>query len=249
MKETMKVGELARRTALSVRTLHHYDEIGLLTPARRTEAGHRVYSAREVRRLQQIASLRQLGLSLRDIGECLERPAYSLGRILAMQVRRIREDIGRRERLCGLLEDLLRRIEKAEEPSVEELTRTIEATMTMERYYTPEQLEQLGRRREEVGDERIQEVQREWAELFGAYEEAMKAKRDPSSEEVLALARRSESLIAEFTGGDPGIEASLKRMYREEGGENVVARQGMQTTPGLWEYMAQARRALEASRG
>lgn len=52
--EALKVGELARRTGLSVRTLHHYDEIGLLSPARRTATGHRLYGRDEIRRLQQI---------------------------------------------------------------------------------------------------------------------------------------------------------------------------------------------------
>jgi len=244
----MKVGELARRTGLSVRTLHHYDEIGLLRPSRRTPSGHRLYSGSEVRRLQQIASLRQLGLSLREIGDCLERPAYSLPRILDMHIRRIQQEIEGRERLRSLLEELLRRIERSETPSIQELTRTIEATMNMERYYTPEQLQQLAHRREEVGEERITEVQKEWAELFAAYERAMASGLDPASEAVLELARRSEALIAEFTGGDPGIQASLGRMYTEEGGENVVARHGMRTAPGLWDYMAKARRALDVSR-
>ena len=58
----IKVGEVAKRTGLSVRTLHHYDEIGLLSPSRRTASGHRLYGAGELARLQQIKSLRQLGL-------------------------------------------------------------------------------------------------------------------------------------------------------------------------------------------
>ena len=57
-----KVGELAERTGLSVRTLHYYDEIGLLSPSRRTAAGHRLYTAGDVVRLQQIRSLKQPGL-------------------------------------------------------------------------------------------------------------------------------------------------------------------------------------------
>ncbi|MEA2488332.1 MAG: hypothetical protein QOH21_124, partial [Acidobacteriota bacterium] len=56
-----KIGELAKRTGVSVRTLHHYDEIGLLTPSHRTESGHRLYGREEVIRLQQIVSLRQVG--------------------------------------------------------------------------------------------------------------------------------------------------------------------------------------------
>ena len=82
----MKVGELADRTGLSVRTLHHYDQIGLLAPEGRTRAGHRIYGLAQVRRLQQIASFRHLGLSLEEIRECLERPEYSLDRVLALQV-------------------------------------------------------------------------------------------------------------------------------------------------------------------
>jgi hypothetical protein len=52
-----KVGELAKRTGLSVRTLHHYEEIGLLSPSSRTEAGHRLYATDDIVRLQQIKSL------------------------------------------------------------------------------------------------------------------------------------------------------------------------------------------------
>jgi DNA-binding transcriptional MerR regulator len=59
--EALKVGELARRTGLTVRTLHHYDEIGLLNPSLHTEAGYRLYTAGDVARLQQVLSLRQLG--------------------------------------------------------------------------------------------------------------------------------------------------------------------------------------------
>ena len=62
-----RVGELARRTGLSVRTLHYYDEIGLLLPSRRTDGGHRLYTAGDVLRLQRIRSLQHLGFTLREI--------------------------------------------------------------------------------------------------------------------------------------------------------------------------------------
>lgn len=68
-KSAWKVGDLAGRTGLSVRTLHHYDEIGLLSPSGRTGSGHRLYSAEDVLRLQRIRSLRALGFSLEEIRE------------------------------------------------------------------------------------------------------------------------------------------------------------------------------------
>ena len=63
-----KIGELARATGLTVRTLHHYDEIGLLVPSERTQAGYRLYGEQDVRRLYEIRALRDLGIPLGDEG-------------------------------------------------------------------------------------------------------------------------------------------------------------------------------------
>jgi hypothetical protein len=136
------------------------------------------------------------------------------------------------------------RLQSAEGVSVDELTRTIEVTMNYEKHYTPEQLKQLEQRQATLGQDRIEEVQREWQDLFAAYTEAMTEGLDPASERVQALARKSAELIGEFTGGDPGISASLGNMYRAEGAENVMQGHGMQMAPGLWEYMGRARAAL-----
>jgi len=78
MVQAMKIGELAKQTGLVVRTLHYYDEIGLLSPSRRTDSEHRLYERQDIVRLQKILSLRQLGLSLKEIHDCLEKPDYSL---------------------------------------------------------------------------------------------------------------------------------------------------------------------------
>jgi len=117
--------------------------------------------------------------------------------------------------------------------------------MSYEKYYTPEQMDRLGERRESVGEDRMREVQREWAELFAAYGEAKEAGLDPTSDEVKALAQKSAALIAEFTGGDPEILQSLGDMYRGEGAERVLEGHGMEMAPGLWEYMSHASAALQ----
>lgn len=240
----MKVGQLAAKTGLTVRTLHHYDDIGLLSPSRRTPAGHRLYGEAEVRRLQQIASLRHLGLSLDEIRECLDRPEMSLDRTLEMHVQRIDDEIDRRRRLRTLIQDLRERLASNGEVSVDDLTRTIEVTVNYETYYTAGQLDELGRRRERIGEERIQQVQEEWAELFTAFGAAMDRGVDADAPEVRALARRAAALVEEFTGGDPGIQASLSTMYRTEGGEELMRQHRMPMREGLWEYMAEARAAL-----
>ena len=247
LDQVLKVGQLAERTGLTVRTLHHYDEIGLLSPSRRTSAGHRLYGESEVRRLQRIASLKHVGLSLEEIRDCLDRPEYSLEHALSLQVRRIDEEIARRRRLRDLVADLLDELASGESVPMDRLARTIEMTVTFERYYTPRQLDELAERRRVVGDERIREVQDEWRELLEKFGEAMEQGLDPASATVASLARRSAALVDEFTGGDPGVLESLSTMYRREGGAELLERHDMPMPPGLWEYMGEARKALQSS--
>lgn len=76
--EDRKIGEVAAATGLTVRTLHHYEDIGLLVASRRTEAGHRLYSGGDIERLYRISLLRRLGLSLAAIGQVLGDPAWDL---------------------------------------------------------------------------------------------------------------------------------------------------------------------------
>jgi DNA-binding transcriptional MerR regulator/uncharacterized glyoxalase superfamily protein PhnB len=73
-----KVGELAAATGLTVRTLHYYEEIGLLVPSARSPAGHRLYGQADVERLYRICLLRRLGLPLGEIGQALDDPSWSL---------------------------------------------------------------------------------------------------------------------------------------------------------------------------
>src|SRR3954469_1547237 len=102
--EPLKVGELARRTGLTTRTLHHYDEIGLLRPSLHTESGHRLYTAGDIARLQQVLSLRQLGFSLEEIAGCLDRPGFSPMEVIRLHVARLRDQIALQRRLCERLE-------------------------------------------------------------------------------------------------------------------------------------------------
>ena len=87
----------------------------------------------------------------------------------------------------------------------------------IERYYTPEQLAQLERRREALGDEGMAKAQGDWSDLIAEVEAERARGTDPSSPRVRELARRWQELVERFTGGDPGIRASLHAMYAQEG--------------------------------
>lgn len=239
-RAAMKVGELARRTGVSVRTLHYYDEIGLLSPAEHTDAGHRLYGADEIVRLQQIRSLQQLGFSLDEIRALLERPDLPPGRVIALHVARLREQIRLQQRLVERLEAIATHVPEA---SVDEVLRAIEVMSMIARYYTPEQLEQLTARARAAGEARIREVEREWAALFEAVRAEVEAGTDPKHPRVRELALRCNELVREFTGGDPGIEKALRTMYAQE--PVRPAAWGVAADPRLPEYTAYLQKALE----
>lgn len=231
-----KVGDLARATGLTVRALHHYDAVGLLAPSRRTGAGYRVYSEGDVERLQRIVSLRSLGLSLEEVRECLDGQRYTLERVVELHRERLREQIRAQQAAYGRLEALAARLRAAEEVSVEDLIQTIEAITMFEKYYTKEQLEELEARRQQVGEERIQQVQQEWAVLMAEVREEVAKGTDPRGERGRELAARWQSLIDEFTGGNPGIEGSLRRMYEAEPG----MRERAGGDPAMYEFISKA---------
>jgi DNA-binding transcriptional MerR regulator len=190
--EALNVGELARQTGLSVRALHYYDEIGLLRPSHHTESGHRLYGAGDVARLQQIKSLRQFGLSLEEVRDCLDRPDFSPLQVIRLHLARLREQIALQRRLCDRLEVLAARLESAEAVSVEEFLRTIEVISMIEKYYTPEQMKQFEEVGKQVGPEEIRAVEEAWTALLAE----VRANRDldPASLQAQALARRWEEL-------------------------------------------------------
>jgi DNA-binding transcriptional MerR regulator len=239
-----KVGELAGRTGLSVRTLHWYDEIGLLTPSCHSGTGHRLYTAADVARLQQIKSLRQLGFALEEVRACLDHPDFSPLSLIETHLDRLRERIEVQSRLCDRLETIAAHLRAAEIVSVEELLQAIEEMTMFEKYYTTEQLEQLKERGRQVGDERIRQVEAEWPKLMAEVQAEMDKGTDPASAPVKALAQRWMSLVQEFTGGDPGIEKSLQTMYLQEAtvhGRDVGAMRPMMDYIG--KAMAAARKA------
>lgn len=231
--ELWKIGELAKRTGVSVRTLHHYDEIGLLSPSHRTESGHRLYGREEVVRLQQILSLRQIGFALEQIGAALDRDDFDVRSVIGMHVRRLRQQIAEQQELCEKLEAIAANAASA---TAEEFIEAIERMTMFEKYYTKEQLETLARRREQLGEERMQQAPQEWTTLMRDVREHMKAGTDPKDERVQALAKKWRALIDEFTGGDPGIERSLRNMYQNE--SRVAEQQGLDREMG--DYIAKA---------
>jgi MerR family transcriptional regulator, thiopeptide resistance regulator len=122
-----RIGALASATGLSVRALRHYDEIGLLAPSGRTEAGHRLYAAADVERLYRIRLLRSLGVALPDIRRALDDPSSELRSAMAAHL----DDVDRRldagNRLRARLATLLQSFAASDHPEPDYLMEVLEA--------------------------------------------------------------------------------------------------------------------------
>ncbi len=153
MDEQYTVGEVARLSHVSVRTLHHYDDIGLLTPSGRTPSGYRLYGSADLQRLQQILFYRELEFGLDDIAEMLAEPGRTAEDHLRRQHRLLRGQIDRRR-------DLLRALEKEME------ARQMGLSLTPE-----EQFEVFGT--DKVGGEWAEEAERRWGDT-DAYRESQR---------------------------------------------------------------------------
>lgn len=233
-----RVGELAKLTGVTVRTLHHYDEIGLLTPSQRTGSDYRQYTPADVARLQQILSLRQLGFALDEIARVLANPGADLLTVLRLHLENARKALAAQRKLCDRLELLTDVLARADIVSPDHYLKTVEATIMAENHFNlpPDELAALQSHWAKYSPADIEAAQNEWPVLIGKMRAAMDASTDPKSPEVRALAARSKELVAMFTGGNAAVNDQLKQKY--EADPALQAKTGW--TPELMAYMAKA---------
>jgi DNA-binding transcriptional MerR regulator/uncharacterized glyoxalase superfamily protein PhnB len=130
--QTWKVGALARLTGLTVRALHHYDHLGLLTPSQRTASGHRLYTVNDVSRLYRISLLRRLGFPLDRIADVLNDPQWQLPTAVQRHLDDTARRIGIAQRLRARLSRMAAELTHHDSPSPDELFSTLEEMIMLD---------------------------------------------------------------------------------------------------------------------
>jgi MerR family transcriptional regulator, thiopeptide resistance regulator len=209
----LKVGELAALARLTVRTLHHYDSIGLLSPSARSDAGYRLYDRNDVARLHSIQALRSLGMSLADIGLCLDSPAGSPLAVVDRQLAELERQLRETARMRDLLRRLRGELAGGAEPDMSTLLTTLEEMMThmqtYEKYFTPDELEQLPMYHDDA-------VKADWQRLVEQGEGLMRSQVAPDSEAAKGFALRWLQAFQRDTAGVPHLVAKLNAMALRE---------------------------------
>ncbi|HMJ03731.1 MAG TPA: MerR family transcriptional regulator [Conexibacter sp.] len=195
-----RIGDVARRAGVSVRTLRHYDEIGLLPPSGRSEAGYRLYSAADLERLRRILFYRELDFGLEQIAQILADPEASTDDHLRRQHRLLRE---RRERDAALLTAIEHEME----------ARQMGISLTPE-----EQLEVFGTT---AYADHAEEAERRWADT-DAWKESQRRAAAYTKDDWVAIKREADASMEAFAealrAGEPAsgtVAMDLAEAHRE----------------------------------
>jgi DNA-binding transcriptional MerR regulator len=214
--------EFAQRTKVTVRTLHHYDRIGLLKPQRSARNGFRLYGVREFARLQQIRTLKFIGFSLYQIREILINEELDLTETLQLQKHIIeaqRTQLNLALKAVSRAEKDLQKNGAIDWESFNQIIEVINMEQNTEwtkKYYSESAQAKVEERKNLWSLELQERVTRDWNKLTEDIEAAIADGAKPSDERAQKLAARWRALIEEFTGGDKEIQQGLNKMYADE---------------------------------
>ena len=200
------VKEISDLTGISVRTLHYYDEIGLLKPTEKSDAGYRLYDDKALETLQQILFFREFDISLKEIKAVLDNPALERNQILQVQRKMLVTKKERMERLIASIDDILKGENKMDftiftKTEVEEMFQTMLEHM-------PENMRNIAIKEfgsieqwkkhymEVVSSEEMQKGYAKVVEWYGGKDKFMSVARTPVSKEVAeSYNKRIEAIL------------------------------------------------------
>lgn len=235
----MTVHEVSELTGVSVRALHHYDELGLLKPASVTEAGYRLYDESSLVRLQSILLFRELQFPLKDIGAILDSPTFDRNRALDQQIRLLELKKEHLENLIDLAKGIqgmgvkpLTDFRAFDTKKIDEYAREAKASWGQTKEWKEYEQKAQGRTRED-NVALAQGMMDIFAE-FGAIRDT-----DPASPAAQALVDKLQSYITEhyYTCSDE-ILLSLSKMY--DGGGTMTENIDKVGGPGTGDFAAKA---------
>lgn len=211
------VGEVADLAGVSVRTLHHYDELGLVVPSARSDAGYRLYDHADLERLQEVLTLRALGLSLADVATLLDDPTHDRLQVLRDQAKRLRDE---RDRLADLLDAVEGAIVAHDRGEPQEATTMFDgndheahAREAEERWGDTDAYRQSQERFAALGEGASETVQQWWEEHFEQFASLRRDDVPLDDDRVRAAVADHRRLLNRFYDCGPQMQTSLAETY------------------------------------
>jgi DNA-binding transcriptional MerR regulator len=214
------VRQVAILAGVSVRTLHHYDQIGLLRPSSRTAAGYRLYGEGDLLRLQQILFFKELDFPLQDIQRILDRPGFDQVEALEGHRRLLQKRMDRLAVLMTTIDNTIRRLEEDDQMLTDAELYEGFSQDQIDRYkrevreqYNPKLVEESERRVRKLSKAQWQAVGDEGKAVTQRMAELMD--RDPTDPEVQATIARHHAWIENFDPCSAEVYRGLGQLYVE----------------------------------
>jgi DNA-binding transcriptional MerR regulator len=220
----MNVGEVAALAGVTVRTLHHYDRIGLLTPSERTASGYRRYTASDLDRLHRILVYRELGFPLEEVATLLDDPDADPAQHLRRQLRLLTDRLGRTQAMVEAVEKEMEAYQMGIQLSPEDRFEVFgendpaqHEAEAEERWGETEAYEQSQRRTASYTKDDWLRIKAEGEDVEQRFAAALRAGIPADSEEAMDLAEAHRQQISRnFYDCPPEMHAGLGRMYVED---------------------------------
>jgi MerR family transcriptional regulator, thiopeptide resistance regulator len=250
----VNVGEVAALAGVTVRTLHHYDRIGLLSPSERTAAGYRRYTPSDLDRLHRVLVYRELGFPLEEIATLLDDPDADPVAHLRRQLRLLRDRLERTQAMVAAVEKEMEArtmgIRLSPEERFEVFGENDPAQYEAEaeeRWGETDAYKESRRRTASYTKDDWLRIKEEGADIERRFAEALRSGAAPDSAQAMDLAEEHRQQISRnFYDCPPEMHAGLGRMYVED--ERFTAHYE-QVAPGLAQYVSTAVQANAARQG
>ena len=226
----IQVGELAKRAGITVRTLHHYEQTGLLLPSARSAAGYRLYNLADVQRLHMIQALAKAGLELAEIRDFLEQESLSLTELLDAQITLLDKQLRSIHTLRDRLVELRTGLRDDATPDLESWLQTLELMKMYDRWFSQQELAALPFAAQD--EQRAQA----WRELTEEVQTLMASGCPTDSPQAMRLATRWMERLEQDTAGRPEFLTRLNEMHAAE--PQMVEQTGV--TPAIIAYITEA---------
>lgn len=193
------VRQVASMADITVRTLHHYDALGLLRPSDRSAAGYRLYGEADLLRLQQILFFRELGFSLEQIRTIVGDPHFDRVRALEDHRRMLQAQIARLERLLTTVEKTIAHLTEGKMPLTD---------AELYEGFSQEQIERYKREaREKYGKKIVEESEQRVKQMPRSHWDAINAEGEDATQQIAALAKQGRK------PSDPEVQAQIARHF------------------------------------
>ncbi len=247
MKKSYLIKEFADLTRVTVRTLHYYDQIGLLKPGFQRPNGYRVYADTDLLRLQQIVTLKFMGFSLDRIGKILGKKGFLVAKSLKIQAEAVRDEIARLQRASKALDLVLEKLETEGRIDTKKLVQIVEVIQMgedvkkawHEKFYTEAELKEFQQIGKNYTPGMMAEYQRRWAELIAEVKKHLG--EDPAGAIAQSLAKRWSDLLNEAYGDHPALKARIGQAYAQ----GAVPAEYRQFGDDVWEFIKKAQAAAK----